>query len=689
MIQAWLRVSSLVPHLISIPAHLRTTFLVGLMMVLLSACGGGGGGSVTPAALNVPNLPPSPVSRVVLGTNYVGLFISKQPLDTDPTSPNSLRESQYLYQLNADNSITPVIFLDTAGTEFDLFGNLSFTEVENIVPLDIMVLDDTYILLTLFYRNFDTDPDNDYFNLLIDLRTGVAVTAPVGLNDIGNSGRSSLVQLGRDYFPPDARWNDTEDHYIVSVDYETLGMMQTGDFTPETQEPVDHHNGVICPELPDDEEEASDSGTDTTDTTTDTTDTDTTADADADTTTDTTEEETPADTMDTSTCTPGDVANSDGSSTNTSIDSSTGSGTATDTTTTDTSSTDTASTDTEGADSSSSSETPTGPGSFDEDGNPLTNGQDPSRFPQDNEPSEPEVVEIEELPVPTAIYRMILGGEGGYSLDKVSFDNDRPGLGQFVASRSGVTMYRNADGGDNAYRVIQDNCENVTGRLSTVLIAPYTSLVVADDENGESAIYEISENGMNKLIFNCNGNVIRRAHVSYSKRINSLRIPFNSPTIAGYDYAYPWFLNSSCDSGDLFPVDSSRVEMQNPMPPIPGLESGDPRGLRKSQFFNGKLYCIGYNIALELSVAVLDPTQYQPTYEFLNFDFGDWIPNFPTVHVLSDNNVIFTATSTTSNTPQTILLDDNGGETLQDDSLGGLQVLQQIEITPPSATAAN
>ena len=633
--------------------------LVCLLSGLLFGCGGGGGGgSVTPAALNIPNLPPSPVARLILSTDYVGLFIAKQPIDADPSSAASLQESQYLYQLNSDNSITPVLFLDTEGVEFDLLGNLSFTDKESVIPLDIMVLDENYILLTLFHRNFDTDTDNDYFNLLIDLETGIAVSAPVGLNDIGNSGRSSIAKLGRDYFPPDARWNDTEDHYIISIDYEALDLMQGADFTvdPFLQEPVDHHSGVPCPAPIEEEED-----TETDETTDETTD-DTTEES-ADATDDTTDTQETATTETAPTCV-GTVTVGE---------------------------TETPATETEvvnpNAGELSTNETAgttnTNPttGSFDEDGNPLENGQDPR--PDQNTNETPPVVEVEDLPLPTAIYKMTLGGIGGYELERVSFEDDRPGLGQFIVSRSGIIIYRNDDGGDSSYRVIQENCEEETGRLSTVFYAPNTSFIVENDENGDSSVYEISEKGMNKLEFSCNGNTIRHAHVSYSQRINSLKLPFNSPSIAGYDYAFPFFINNGCDSGHLFPTNYPQVQMLNPMPPIPGLNSGDPRGLRKSQIFAGKLYCIGYNTALELSIANLNPTQYQASYEFINFDFGDWIADFETVHVLSNNNVVFTGNTRQSNIPQTILLDDNGSETILDDSLSGLQVLQQIEVTPP------
>lgn len=646
--------------------------LVCLLSSLLFGCGGGGGGSsVTPAALNIPNLPPSPVSRLILSTDYVGIFIAKQPINADPASAASLQESQYLYQLSSDNSITPVLFLDTEGAEFDLLGNLSFTDKESVIPLDIMVMNESYILLTLFHRNFDTDTENDYFNLLIDLKTGIAISAPVGLNDIGNSGRSSLAKLGRDYFPPDSRWNDTEDLYIISIDYEALDMMQGADFTvdPFLQEPVDHHSGVPCP-APVNEEEDTD--------TTDSTEEDT-ADTEAETTeaaATETEDSTEAAEVETAT-----------QSTSACVGTVSVGGTNTDTSSAETPVTETVNPNAgELSTNETAGITNTNPttGSFDEDGNPLENGQDP--LPNQNTGNNTPVVKVEDLPLPTAIYKMLLGGIGGYDLERISFDDDRPGLGQFVVNGSGVIIYRNEDGGDNSYRVIQSNCEEETGRLSTVFYAPNTSFILQDDENGDNSVYEISENGMNKLEFSCNGNVVRRAHVSYSQRVNSLRLPSNSPSIAGYDYAFPYFINSGCDSGNLFPSNYPQVQMLNPMPPIPGLNSGDPRGLRKSQYFANELYCIGYNSALELSVASLDPSQYQPNYAFINFDFGNWIVDFQTVHVLSNNNLVFTANTPQSNVPQTVLLDDNGAETILDERLSGLKVLQQIEITPPPTT---
>ena len=165
--------------------------------------------------------------------------------------------------------------------------------------------------------------------------------------------------------------------------------------------------------------------------------------------------------------------------------------------------------------------------------------------------------------------------------------------------------------------------------------------------------------------------------------INSLRLPFNSPSIASYDYAHPFFLNDSCEGGRLFPQQVPVSEILNPMPSIPGLPSGDVRGLRKSQLFNGRLYCIGYDANLDLSITELNPVSASAQYQFLNYDFGSWLPNFDTVHVLGNGNVIFTGDSRTSSDINTIMLNVDGTEVNLSDTLQGLKILQQIEITPP------
>jgi len=614
---------------------------------VISACGGAGGGE---PVLNLPDVPDSPISSLVLSNDYIGFLIASKPIGTDPRLATSQQFTQRLYQLDINNNITPVPILDQLGAEIDLVGNVSFTTEEAIIPLDVMIMSDEYILLTVFHRNFDLDPDNDYFNLLVHLRTGNVVEAPVGLNLQGNSGRSNLTTLGRDYFPPDARWNDTEDLYVVSVDFDALDLMIDGGFTedPDHQEPVDHHSGVPCPppiEEEDDSETPSETDTtETTDTTTD--DTGTTEDG-------------------------GEVSTDTPDSTDT--DSQTAS-TCVEPNTTEPGTTETVDTS-EPTDTTSEQVS--------------ANALDTQAFFSPGSLARTlarATEEEEEAPVPTAIYRMSLGENSTYGLEKISAEDDRPGLGQFIASRSGVVIYRNLDGGDNSYRVLLDHCEGITGRLSTVLIALHTSLILADDAAGNSSIFEVTERGMNKLIFSCNGNVERRAFSGYSTGINSLRLPFNSTSIASYDYQFPYFINDSCQGGRLFPQQVPFTEVFNPMPSIPGLQGQDVRGLRKSQIFNGRLFCIGYDAALQLAVAELNPSDANPNYRFLGFDFSRWLPDFDTLHVLGNGQVIFTGTTRTSPDINTVILDVDGTITNLNDTLGGLKVAQQIDILPPTAT---
>ena len=620
-----------------------------MLIFLISACGGGGSAGQS-STVNLPLIPTPPVSRLVLSNDYVGFIIGSQPIGVDPSLATSQQFGQYLYQLDADDNITPVTLLDQTAVAWDLTGNLTFTSEEHIIPLDIMVMSEDYILLTIFHRNFDTDPDNDYYNLLVDLATGFVVGAPVGLNQEGNSGRSNLTQLGRDYFPPDSRWNDSEELYVVSVDFDELDLMTSGEFVedPDHEEPVDHHSGVPCPPTLEEEEEEDttidDAQTPSEDTTTE--ETDTTEDTTSETETET---ETEAE-----------------------ID---------DTTTDDTATESSGSTCVDSSSSEVAEETPT---TEDDTSNVSANSLE--------NPSEASIQSLsraaddEEFVIPTAIYRMFLGDSGSYGLEKISAEDDRPGLGQFIVSRAGIIIYRNMDGGDNSYRVLLEHCEGITGRLSTVLIAPHTSLIVADDDQGNSSIFEITQRGMNKLLFSCNGSVTREAYSGYSVGINSLRLPYNSPSIASYDYAHPFFINSSCEGGRLFPQQVPVSEILNPMPSIPGLPNGDVRGLRKSQLFNGRLYCIGYNAGLDLTIAELNPVTTIDQYQILNYNFGLWLPDFDTVHVLGNGNIIFTGDSRTSPEINTIMLNLDGTETNLNDSLLGLKVMQQIEITPPSVT---
>ncbi len=85
---------------------IRFIFLV-ISFTVLAGCGGGGGSSSS-VLLNQPSLPASPISSMTLGDNFVGFIIGTQPLSVDPSSANSLRFSQQLYELDADNNITLV-----------------------------------------------------------------------------------------------------------------------------------------------------------------------------------------------------------------------------------------------------------------------------------------------------------------------------------------------------------------------------------------------------------------------------------------------------------------------------------------------------------------------------------------------------------------------------------------------------
>lgn len=606
---------------------MKTITGILLLALALIGCGGGGGGgtTTTTTTLNVPALPTPPVSRIILPASYVGFFIGITPLGTNRQLATSQQFTQQLYTLDADNNITPVTFLDTTGLiELDLTGNVSFTSEENIIPLDIMVMNPDYVLLTLFHRNFDTNTENDYFNLLVDLRSGNVTSAPLGINTQGNSGRSALTQLGRDYFPPDSRWNDTDDLYVLSVDYEALDMMEDVDH----QEIIDHHTGVPCPtneeETP--EDEAADEPTD--DTTQDPVDV-----------TDPTAPDTP-----------------------------------TDTETPDTEETPPLCTEPIGG-----TITPT------PDTTPATT-EPTAALRSGNAPVSHASSQSADL-VPTNIYKMRLGAANQYSLEQVSLQDDRPGLGQFAVSRAGIMIYRNIDGGDNSYRVLLEDCETVTGRLSTVLLAPYTSLIVADDESGNSSIFEVTERGINKLVFSCNGNVVRQSYSGYTTRITSLRLPYNSESISSYDYIYPYFINSSCQGGRLFPRPNPEITIFNPLPSILGLPSGDVRGLRKSQMFNNNLYCIGYDAGLNLVIVKLDTTNNtNDEFEVLNFNFGLWIPDFDSIHLVSDDHIIFSGTSRVSTEIKTIMLNTNGEEFDLSDDLISLKVAQQIEVVPPTGT---
>jgi hypothetical protein len=589
---------------------IRIAFLFLFSLALIGCGGGGGAGGGTTSPVLVPNqpaLPASPIGSITLGDDYVGFIIGQQPLSLDPSSGDSLRFTQQLYKLDANNNITPVPMFDAAGEQIDFTGNLSYTDIENLTPLDIMVLSPDYLLLTLYQRNFDQDDDNDYYNLLIDLHDGSVVSAPLGLNLQGNSGRSSLTQAGRDVFPPDSRWNLSQNLYVVGIDYEELGLMQSDNYAVDDRpEIVDHHSGVPCPtnetEVAEEETEVAEEET---------------------------EETEVGDTTD-----------------------------------------ETITNQTEPVETGQICEGTVGASTSDPD-------QDDSVLETS------DAADIKNLPTPTALYRMDLAAGNQYELIKVSAPDDRPGLGQVIISDNGIIIYRNDDGGDNSYRVLIPDCEGVTGRLSTVLLAPFSTLIMAPDRNSVSSVFEVTYSGMNKLLFSCNGNIEKQAYTAYSTKVESLKMPYNSKSITTYDYAYPYFLNTSCQSASLFPAQPGFTSILSPMPIIPGLPSGDVRGIRKSQFLDSRLYCIGYNSALELSIAELDPSDSYPVYEFLNFDFSAWIPRFDTVHVLSNNNVIFTGNTRVASTIRTIMMDTSGVQTDLGDALGGLMVAQQIEIIPP------
>jgi len=188
-------------------------------------------------------------------------------------------------------------------------------------------------------------------------------------------------------------------------------------------------------------------------------------------------------------------------------------------------------------------------------------------------------------------------------------------------------------------------------------------------------------------VFSCNGNVVRQSYSGYTTRITSLRLPYNSESISSYDYIYPYFINSSCQGGRLFPRPNPEITIFNPLPSILGLPSGDVRGLRKSQMFNNNLYCIGYDAGLNLVIVKLDTTNNtNDEFEVLNFNFGLWIPDFDSIHLVSDDHIIFSGTSRVSTEIKTIMLNTNGEEFDLSDDLISLKVAQQIEVVPPTGT---
>lgn len=586
-----------------------------ILVSVLSACGGGGGGTDSPTPqLNLPDLPTPPVSALDITDNYAGFIIAKKPISTDPGSAASEQFSQRLYQIDEDNQISEVVLRDTDNAAIDLTGNLSFVSEEHIIPLDVMIMNEQYILLSLFSRDFDGNEENDYHNLLINLDDGNVVAAPVGLNTSGNSGRSFLSDPGRDYFPPDNRWNFTNDLYVISVDYDALGMMDT-DYNPK-YELIDHHNGVPCPNS-----------------------TPTTDDATDDSSDDPAAEDDPAQ----EDAAPDEPAE-----------------------------------DTESESQDSTSED----NQTCVDTVPLPERE---QEPENSEEEEDDTEQESDLDgrTPTALYRMVLDDTNVYELIKVNLEDDRPDLGQFVALSDGTLIYRNADGGDNSYRVVQPDCPTITGRVSTVLIAPRTTLMIAQNRQGEEAVFEVSGNAISELIFTCNGDIIPKAYAAFDTTMEGLNLPLNSRSIAPYDYANPYIVNTRCQTIEAF-ENSGYLNVQTPLPLIPGLPSGDTRGLRKSQFLDGDLYCIGYDSASELTIMRLSPNTDPVSYSTLNFDFSDWLPDFDTIHMLSGDSVVFTGSSRTNPQLRTVIIDTDGNETVITDDLQGLQVLQQIEISPPA-----
>jgi len=580
----------------------------------LTGCLASGSGDPEPFVqaepASVPQLPAAPVTQLTLSRVYKGLMIGTDGLLADGSLSQVLQYNQRLYELNEDNEVTEVPILN--GTEtYDLGGNIVLPQLEGLVPNDLMVLNERYVLLAVRKRDADGDNSNDYHNLFVDLTTGLTTAAPLGLNPEGNSGSLHITTQGRDYFPPDARWNDTEDLYVLDVDYDTLGLMESGEYIEEETEQVDHSVGV--PDLSCNNESETEEDTTTDTTTTDTTTTDTTTDT-----------------------------------------------TATDTTVTDTATQSSASCPTTTADDTTDTTTLS-----------LT------------QPAPRQVRAADDTTkLPTAVFRVRLGADGTYSLDKVSAPGDRPALGQFVVSRSGIMIYRNEDGGDDSYRVLISGCEDVTGRLSTVLFLQNSTLMVADDRDGNSAIYEITQRGINQLLFSCNGNVIRQSFSGYTTGINALRMPSNATSIAPYEYEYPYLITNSCDTVRLYPRQDPESEVINPLPPIPGLPSQDPRTLRKSQYLQQQLYCLGYDANLLLQVQALDPTA-SGSFSLLGFDLSNWAPTFSTIHLLTPNHLIFTGQLRTRAGFRTIMLDDTGVETDVTETLGGLEVRQHVEITPP------
>lgn len=557
-------------------------YLIFCLFFCLYGCVGAGAGDPVPyptaVPASLPQLPAAPVTALKINARSTSLLLARQPLSTKGSDPLSLYFTQQLYQLeSADPLVTddvdkliPVELTGTGGTALTLTGNLSYLDQMQVIPQDLMRLNDQYWLLALTYRDLDKNTQNDDFNLLIDLDTGTAYSAPLGLNPTGNSGDLPQGAQMRDYFPPDNRFNDTDELYVLDVDYELLAQYPDG-IVDDGPEPVDHVNAVSNPDA--------ESGTTST----------------------------------------------------------TGS---------------TGSTSTTSTGSTSSTTSTTG-----------------------------------EKVIPTAVYRMRVSEAGAYSLDKISAPGDRPGLGQFAASRSGVLIYRNLDAGDDAYRVLISGCDEVTGRVSTRLYLPNSTLLVADDSDGTSSIFEVTERGINKLIFNCNGNLTRLAYSGYSQKVSSLRMSQNSTAIGPYQYANGYLASKRCETLELFPRKDPETEVQNPMPSIPGLGS-DYRSLRRLQDLNGQFICIGYDASGWPHVYGLNHNRKSSAYSLLPYDLDNWIFNFDTIWLLNNGQLIFTGYPRTGYLTTTQLLDADGNYQDVSESLGGLIPMQLRVLPEPAAEPA-
>jgi hypothetical protein len=564
------------------------TFVKHLIFCLcfsLYGCVGAGVGDPLPyptaQPASLPQIPVAPVTSLTLNKRASSLLIARQPLSTAGSDPLSLYYSQQVFQLvradplvlNDIDKLIPVPLMGTATETLDLTGNLSLLDKQQVIPTDLMPLNDQYWLLALSYRDLDKDETNNNFNLLIDLSTGTAYSAPLGLNPQGNSGELPQGAQMRDYFPPDNRFNDTADLYVLDVDYALLAQYPDG-IVDTDPEPVDHVNPI-------------------TDTSTDTASTSTT-------------------TTPTTTATPSTTATTTTSSTNTSSDTSTA-----------------------------------------------------------------------EKVIPTALYRMRVSDAGAYTLDKISAPGDRPGLGQFAASRAGVLIYRNLDAGDDAYRVLISGCDEVTGRVSARLYLPNSTLMVADDSDGNSAIFEVTERGINKLIFNCNGTLTRLAYSGYTQKVSSLRMGQNSTATGPYRYDNGYLASNRCETLELFPQKDPQTTVQNPMPSVPGLGS-DYRSLRRLQNLGQQFVCLGYNASGWPRVYGLNHSVKGSEYLQLPYNIDNWVINFDSFFMLDNGQLLFSGYPRTGYQTTTQLLDAQGNYQDVSDTLGGIIPMQLWALPTPT-----